>query len=135
MRAKHDPAKWPILDKKGKKEEEIISQLVPPPPMPKTLRERQQQHTDNLNPDVAEFIPNNGENDDNNNDENGGGENWLQVKRKNKENKIKKETKVKSVEREDLEFHFDEELDQEVPTGRQNTFSNEWYKIANEMFN
>lgn len=129
VRSKHDPTKWPILDKKGKKEEEIISQLVPPPPLPKTLRER---HTDNLNPDVAEFIPcDTDKNDDNNNDENvnrkrDDEENWLQVRRKNKENKIKKENKVKNIEREDLEFHFDEELDQDVPTGRQNTFSNDW---------
>lgn len=52
--------------------------------------------------------------------------NWRQVKRKNKENKGKKEFKVKTNEREELDFHFDEELDLEVPTGRQNTFSNEW---------
>lgn len=47
--------KWPILDKNGEKEEEPLSKLVPPPPMPKTLREK--QHIENLNPDVAEFIP------------------------------------------------------------------------------
>ncbi|KAJ8926933.1 hypothetical protein NQ314_020785 [Rhamnusium bicolor] len=49
------------------------------------------------------------------------------LREKNKENKGgKKEFKVKCFEREEFDFHFDEELDQEVPTGRQNTFSNEW---------
>lgn len=54
---------------------------------------------------------------------------WKQVKRKSKDTKVKKGNKEKSeprVEREELEFHFDEELDQEVPTGRQNTFTNNW---------
>lgn len=53
---------------------------------------------------------------------------WLQVKRKNKENKGKKEQKPKpfEFEREELEFHFDEELEN-VPIGRQNTFTTEWY--------
>ncbi|KAJ8950288.1 hypothetical protein NQ318_021144 [Aromia moschata] len=144
VRPKHDPLKWPILDKNGEKEEELISQLVPPPPLPKTLRER--QYVENLNPDVAEFVPHetdssellmlkkanemvNGDSDDddkadtNNFDMKGNSElnedeaTWRQVK---------KEFKVKSFEREELDFHFDEELDQEVPTGRQNTFSNEW---------
>lgn len=51
---------------------------------------------------------------------------WRQVKRKNKENKVRKESKVNNYEREDLGFYFDEEFDQEVPTGRQNTFSSDW---------
>ncbi|KAJ8986228.1 hypothetical protein NQ317_009934 [Molorchus minor] len=139
VRSKHEPTKWPILDKNGEKEEELISQLVPPPPLPKTLRER---YVENLNPDVAEFIPHeldaktllNGEKQtgDDKDGGKGGSENneddanWRQVKRKNKENKGRKESKVKYPEREELDFYFDEELDQEVPTGRQNTFSNEW---------
>lgn len=48
------------------------------------------------------------------------------MKKKNKENKAKKDLKLASFEREELDFHFDEEFDQEVPTGRQNTFSNDW---------
>ncbi|CAG9828662.1 unnamed protein product [Diabrotica balteata] len=138
VRPKKDPLRWPILDENNEQTEEILAKVVPPPPLPKTLRERQ---LDNLNPDVAEFIPSdleqkkqkfntlvNGNQDslkekpkEKNEDE----ENWREVKRKNKENKVKKESKVKSFEREELDFHFDEELDQEVPTGRQNTF-NEW---------
>lgn len=137
VRSKHDPTKWPILDNKGEKHEEIISKLVPPPPPPKTLRER---HLDNLNPDCAEFVPldekKNGDDGNNINNSNQNHspkkdkddeENWRQVKRKNKENRGKKDRKnSKTFEREDLEFYFDEELDQEVPTGRQNTFSSEW---------
>nr|CAI5831538.1 unnamed protein product [Callosobruchus analis] len=169
VRPKHDPLKWPILDKSSEKDDEIMGKLVPPPPLPKTLRER---HVDNLNPDVAEFIPHEAEmkklNSNNNQDtameinnkeneistinmtttnnnmvngdaidendakgENKGGEkneddtNWRQVKRKSKEFKGKKELKIKNLEREELDFAFDEELDQEVPTGRQNTFSND----------
>lgn len=53
-------------------------------------------------------------------------DNWREVKKKNKENKAKKDLKLSSFEREELDFHFDEEFDEEVPTGRQNTFSNEW---------
>ncbi|XP_049817917.1 la-related protein 1-like isoform X2 [Aethina tumida] len=143
VRAKHEPKKWPILDHSSDKEQEIISHLVPPPPLPRRLRE---QTVDNLNPDVAEFVPldidhnkninNNKVNSSNpngnvevetKNDKKEAEENWKEVKRKNKENKAKKEDKKKdSFEREDLEFHFDEELDQDVPTGRQNTFSNDW---------
>ncbi|CAG9855200.1 unnamed protein product [Phyllotreta striolata] len=145
VRPKKDPLKWPILDETNEKKEEIISKLVPPPPLPKKLREKQ---IENLNPDVAEFIPSdlekqkiihNGisgrnsnassESQDNPRDaekeKNEDEEIWREVKRKNKENKIRKESKIKSYEREELDFHFDEELDQEVPTGRQNTF-NEW---------
>ncbi|XP_018578792.1 la-related protein 1B isoform X1 [Anoplophora glabripennis] len=159
VRPKHEPMKWPILDKNGEKEEEPLSKLVPPPPMPKTLREKQ-QHIENLNPDVAEFVPhesdikkmnnniiNNNMNENSTNEKMGSNgnlegqefnrdknkteqteeeANWRQVKRKNKENKGKREFKVKTNEREELDFHFDEELDLEVPTGRQNTFSNEW---------
>ncbi|KAL3289500.1 hypothetical protein HHI36_022919 [Cryptolaemus montrouzieri] len=151
VRTKHDPTKWPILDKKGEKVEEDIKQLLPPPPLPKKLRDH---NIENLNPNVAEFIPfensgiksgnNKNENDKNtkeliNNEEiednksrrkdntNGDYETWREVKRKNKENKVKKEGKPKTHEREELEFHFDEELDiLDVPTGRQNTFSVDW---------
>lgn len=59
-----------------------------------------------------------------------GGDNWKEVKRKTKEAKAKKETKEREgqkFEREELEFYFDEELDQYVPTGRQNTFTTDWY--------
>lgn len=47
--------KWPILDANGG-ELEITSahNLVPPPPLPKSFREA---HSENLNPDVAEFVP------------------------------------------------------------------------------
>lgn len=57
MRTKHDPLKWPILDNKGGENEEFsaLHHLVPPPPLPKTFRDT---HSDNLNPNVAEFIPN-----------------------------------------------------------------------------
>lgn len=51
---------------------------------------------------------------------------WREVKRKSKEGKSKKESKVKAIEREELEFHFDEDLDQEVPAGRQNMFTTDW---------
>lgn len=131
VRPNEDPNRWPILDTNNEEKEELISKLVPPPPLPKTLRDR---NLDNLNPDVAEFVPNdldlknmnnknltNGENN-----KNGEETNWRQVKRKNKDNKGKKELKVKYFEREELDFPFDEELDQEMPTGRQNTFSSEW---------
>ncbi|KAG5875098.1 hypothetical protein JTB14_033702 [Gonioctena quinquepunctata] len=146
VRPKKEPLRWPILDEKNEQQEEFISKLVPPPPLPKNLRQ-----IDNLNPDVAEFIPhdldqNNQKIMNNNNipknlvngsgttknsdkikdDINEDEENWRQVKRKNKENKGKKEFKAKAFEREELDFHFDEELDQDVPTGRQNTFSNDW---------
>lgn len=51
---------------------------------------------------------------------------WLQVKRKNKENKGKKEKpKPFEFQREELDFHFDEELEN-VPIGRQNTFTTYW---------
>ncbi|XP_060515841.1 la-related protein 1B [Cylas formicarius] len=152
VRPKNDPKKWPILDKNGEKEEDVISKLVPPPPVLRNLHQ-----AENLNPDVAEFIPvekdNNivvngqvkttnqfldKENEKLRNSINEGAksaktkaedeeENWLEVKRKNKENKVKKENKAKSFdyEREELEFHFDEELEN-VPIGRQNTFSDQW---------
>ncbi|XP_050313917.1 la-related protein 1B [Anthonomus grandis grandis] len=150
VRAKNDPAKWPILDKNNDKEHEIISKLLPPPPLPRSI----QQNQENLNPDVAEFIPVEKENSNLSKTGNKENENpqqkkgshngskelqmtkdiereeeaaWRQVKRKHKDNKIKKEQKPKQneVEREELEFHFDEELEN-VPIGRQNTFSNEW---------
>nr|CAH7739318.1 unnamed protein product [Callosobruchus chinensis] len=172
VRPRYDPLKWPILDKSSEKYDEMVAKLVPPPPLPKTLRER---HVDNLNPNVAEFIPheadfkklsinnnedttmetnnkenqmstgkisttNNMVNGDTSNGtskgENKGGDNnekneddtdWRQVKRKSKEYKGKKELRIRNLEREEeLDFAFDEELDQDVPTGRQNTFSNDW---------
>lgn len=53
---------------------------------------------------------------------------WREVKRKSKEGKAKKDTKKEEpkIEREELEFHFDEDLDENVPLGRQNTFTTEW---------
>ncbi|KAH1023233.1 hypothetical protein HUJ04_012477 [Dendroctonus ponderosae] len=149
VRAKHDPAKWPILQKGCEKEEDIISKLLPPPPVPKNSKSSNQ--VENLNPDVAEFIPVDKDqsesimNKENKNPQNGDtsspalpepqtGRNkndeeeaWLQVKRKNKENKGKKEQKPKPFEfqREELDFHFDEELEN-VPIGRQNTFTTDW---------
>ncbi|KAF5286771.1 hypothetical protein FQR65_LT12441 [Abscondita terminalis] len=147
VRTKHDPLKWPILDKGGNNTLEYSSlhHLVPPPPLPKPLRE---QHMDNLNPNVAEFVPhdtpssnnieNNNVSESNENvvenlskvkDSKGKtDDNWREVKRKNKENKVKKDSKKEEprIEREELDFHFDEELDQEVPIGRQNTFTNNW---------
>ncbi|XP_044256944.1 la-related protein 1-like isoform X1 [Tribolium madens] len=147
VRPKHEPTKWPLLD--GNNDiKKVASQLVPPPPLPRTLR------IENLNPDVPEFIPEHNNNktninmnstEDNDNDKENSSENntvnnvdskennglstdeesWREVKRKNKENKGKKETKTKSYEREELEFYFDEEIDHCVLSGRQNTFSNE----------
>ncbi|CAG9760376.1 unnamed protein product [Ceutorhynchus assimilis] len=143
VRAKHDPAKWPILDNGSEKEEDLISKLLPPPPV---ARHRlAMHHTENLNPDVAEFVPVEKENvgpivnkenkNPQTNSENSlatkeknkeEDEAWLEVRRKNKENKVKKEPKPKQeYEREELEFHFDEELEN-VPIGRQNTFTTEW---------
>ncbi|XP_076261791.1 la related protein isoform X2 [Rhynchophorus ferrugineus] len=57
IRAKHDPTKWPIFDKNrvDKSHDEIISKLVPPPPLPR--KPQTPQLVENLNPDVAEFIP------------------------------------------------------------------------------
>ncbi|CAH2006249.1 unnamed protein product [Acanthoscelides obtectus] len=171
VRPKLDPLKWPILDKSTEKDDEINAKLVPPPPSPKILRER---HVENLNLDVAEFIPheidgkklndnntqdsameiNNKENQNNNentndattmmkraainevsmgenkacridenNEKNKDDTNWMPVKRKNKG---KRKQKTKSLEREELDFAFNEELYQDVPAGRQNTFSNDW---------
>uniref|UniRef100_A0A1Y1KRZ8 La-related protein 1 n=1 Tax=Photinus pyralis TaxID=7054 RepID=A0A1Y1KRZ8_PHOPY len=155
VRTKQDPLKWPILDK-GDNNTDFISihHLVPPPPLPKPLRD---VHIENLNPDVAEFVPyevpsNKSETNDVDKklqkvenktqkvSENSVKEhkenvtpivrddNWHEVKRKNKENKTKKDIKKEEqrVEREELDFHFDEELDQDVPIGRQNTFTTEW---------
>lgn len=157
VRAKQDPLKWPILDK-GDANLDFISlhHLVPPPPLLKPLRDT---HIDNLNPNVAEFVPHEGTISNNNivsvtNNANNKSDvmdhkmmstnsinehkekialtirdgNWQEVKRKNKENKNKRDGKKEEqkVEREELDFHFDEELDQNVPIGRQNTFTTEW---------
>lgn len=55
VRSKRNPTKWPILDKNNEINNELIMKLVPPPPLPKKrLRDHQNE---NLNPDVAEFIP------------------------------------------------------------------------------
>lgn len=62
----------------------------------------------------------------NSTDNNSEDDDWREVKRKSKEGKGKKESKAKTVEREELEFYFDEELDQEVPAGRQNMFTTDW---------
>lgn len=59
VRTKHDPLKWPILDKNGEVQHITALNLVPPPPMPKTFRMDLQN--ENLNPNVAEFVPNEGE--------------------------------------------------------------------------
>lgn len=147
--------KWPILDNKGEIEEVSVAHLVPPPPLPKTFRLDTQN--ENLNPNVAEFIPSENDKctycfkikfpyhlssvcvtvsngidnktintvDDLEHAEDLKENIWREVKRKNKE-KPKKENKEKEerrFEREELEFHFDEELDQDVPTGRQNMFT------------
>ncbi|KAF5303755.1 hypothetical protein FQA39_LY09828 [Lamprigera yunnana] len=155
VRTKSDPLKWPILDKSGNPlDYSALRHLVPPPPLPKCLR-NQQQHADNLNPNVAEFVPheiivpnnsvpnNTSNNPDTQNKKSNEkinvskendskiskvDDNWREVKRKNKENKIKKDNKKEElrIEREELDFHFDEELDQEVPIGRQNTFTTDW---------
>lgn len=123
VRTKHEPTKWPILDK-GSLGQPPVKFLAP------TVKD---MNTENLNPNVAEFVPNDnkekkGDDGDKSSDDQSVGEerSWREVKRKTKENKGKKESKVKSFEREELEFHFDEELDDEVPAGRQNTFSTEW---------
>lgn len=66
--------------------------------------EKASEHTDNKNED-----------------------NWREVKRKNKE-KSRKDNREKErrFEREELDFQFDEELDQDMPTGRQNMFTTDW---------
>ncbi|XP_025831974.1 la-related protein 1 isoform X2 [Agrilus planipennis] len=55
-------------------------------------------------------------------------DNWCEVKRKNRENRVRRESRREDlkIEKEELEFNFDEELDAEVPAGRQNTFSSDW---------
>lgn len=123
VRTKHEPTKWPILDKG----------LLGGPPVKVLAPTIKDMNSENLNPNVAEFVPNGkkgkkGYDGDKSSDEQSVGEerSWREVKRKSKENKGKKENKAKSFEREELEFHFDEELDEEVPTGRQNTFTTDW---------
>ncbi|KRT78343.1 hypothetical protein AMK59_6528 [Oryctes borbonicus] len=138
VRTRHDPKRWPILEKNGDDDKPMtFEHLVPPPPLPKNFRD---PHNDNLNPDVAEFIPHDMEIKNNTKKEernlkanvieekkNVDDDNWKEVKRKTKEAKVKKESKEKEkFEREELEFHFDEELDLDVPTGRQNTFTTDW---------
>lgn len=139
VRTKHEPTKWPILDKGVLGQPPVnkwpmfnkgvlgqppvkISQVAP---LAVKIKDR---NSENLNPNVAEFVPNDKKEDKSDEGDKSSGEeekSWREVKRKTKENKVKKETKVKSIEREELEFHFDEELDEEVPTGRQNTFTTE----------
>lgn len=133
VRTKHDPTKWPILDKGSLGQPPV--KIGPIAPLTVTVKD---MNIENLNPNVAEFVPYDKKSDDKPNSvEDGGSQssdeksvgeerNWRQVKRKTKENKVKKEIKAKNFEREELEFHFDEELDEEVPTGRQNTFTTEW---------
>lgn len=138
MRTKHDPKKWPILDK-GELGEP--PQIIPVNSVNSLTNAMQDYHFDNLNPDVAEFVPHSkrlnskkGESSSDEkieqngisaNEENGDEDNWREVKRKSKESKGKKETKAKNFEREELDFHFDEEVD-EVPAARQNTFTTDW---------
>ncbi|XP_017770596.1 PREDICTED: la-related protein 1 isoform X2 [Nicrophorus vespilloides] len=133
VRTKDEPERWPILEQTAGvslEMESIPIQHIPPPPMPTPFRPFKDTQGDlnNLNPNVAEFIPVPQENkkivmQKKNDIEN----NWREVKRKTKDPKSKKEAKEKdnAFEREELEFHFDEELDQ-VPTGRQNLFTTDW---------
>lgn len=53
VRSKRNPTKWPILDKSNESKNKL-NKLVPPPPIPKKVRDHQNE---NLNPDVAEFVP------------------------------------------------------------------------------
>ncbi|XP_022915475.1 la-related protein 1B isoform X3 [Onthophagus taurus] len=148
VRTRQDPKKWPILDKGEDDKPLSLDQLVPPPPLPKTFRD---PHVENLNPDVAEFVPHDNINSTDSNQEcqnpkktttitaNATTDDhhqeilddntWKEVKRKTKEAKSKKDPKEKTEqqknEREELEFYFDEELE-DVPTGRQNTFTTDW---------
>lgn len=48
MRTKHDPLKWPILDR---------GDLVEPPQLPPFTKTVKDLQLDNLNPNVAEFVP------------------------------------------------------------------------------
>ncbi|XP_065166457.1 la-related protein 1B isoform X3 [Atheta coriaria] len=134
VRTRKDPEKWPLGGGTDGEDETnpmaFIHKMIPPPPV---LRKMKEPADPNLNPDVAEFIPeiieeqqqqqtvelhNNRNVDD-----------WREVKRKSKEPSKKKEAPKKEdpkYEREELDFHFDEELDQEVPPGRQNLFTTDW---------
>lgn len=100
----------------------LISIFVIPILLVSNTQESQQNiKNTNMNNENRNLKSINGENDE---------DNWREVKRKNKENKenkIKKENKREepNVKREELEFYFDEELDAEVPTGRQNAFTEE----------
>lgn len=146
VRTRETPTKWPIYDPKA----ENSDVYVPPPPLPRTFRgdAKSQSHLDDLNPDVAEFIPgqdssppvnekkfaDNIKHDRHNSsllkkdktvDETH--DIWKEVRRRGKnataKNKEAKEKEVR-VEREELDFQFDEELD--MPIGRNNQFSTEW---------
>lgn len=56
VRTKNNPLLWPIHEELSVDQKSSILLSVPPPPLPKSLRD--QSHLDNLNPNVAEFIPN-----------------------------------------------------------------------------
>lgn len=122
VRTKHEPTKWPILDKGVLGEPQIM------PPLNKAVRDLS---TENLNPNVAEFIPHK----DNPVSENKAveevddvetEENWKEVKKRTKENKAKKEVKSKNLEREELDFHFDEELDHDARPTAGYTLNLDW---------
>lgn len=53
VRTTVDPLRWPIIDKEIDKVSNPLG--VPPPPTPYNFRDL---HSENLNPDVAPFIPN-----------------------------------------------------------------------------
>lgn len=56
VRTKNEPLTWPIHEELAADQQSSILQAVPPPPLPKSMRDAP-QHADNLNPDVAEFVP------------------------------------------------------------------------------
>lgn len=168
VRTRENPTKWPIYDPKAEMADSMF--LPPPPPLPRTFRDTNAV-SDNLNPDVAEFVPGQDssppstytnvmssdtqtrytihislvdtkeeskkkeiiddkklEKDKPEKHEIEGDNIWREVRRRGKnaptKNKESREKEIR-VEREELDFQFDEELD--VPMGRNNQFSNEWY--------
>lgn len=55
VRTKSEPLAWPISEELAADQQSLILQAVPPPPLPKSQRDN--PYADNLNPDVAEFVP------------------------------------------------------------------------------
>lgn len=147
VRTRENPTKWPIYDPKAQSTEVLYE--VPPPPLPRKYRDTN-SNLDNLNPDVPEFVPGNdltdtdpsSSSDSNKEDKENNQKTcnvntkqpeqetandlWQEVRRRSKNTSSKnKEARDKiRVEREELDFQFDEELD--VPMGKINTFSNDW---------